>query len=146
MAAKASIFYTSWWFYGSKEKFDAADKSNLSKLQIGTYYQSLGKSNQEIAALNLKLIIGAQTPELLRGFDRLIVSPGISPKIPILQAARELGLPIQSEIDLALSSFGDSVRGAQLLDVNRRTLGPSFPEAGQTRCTPRLEVGLESAE
>lgn len=49
---KRLFFNTSWWFYGSKEKFDAADKSNLSKLQIGAYYQSLGKSNQEIAALS----------------------------------------------------------------------------------------------
>ena len=49
---KRLFFNTSWWFYGSKEKFDSADKSNLSKLQIGTYYQSLGKSNQEIAALS----------------------------------------------------------------------------------------------
>ncbi len=49
---KRLFFNTSWWFYGSKEKFDAADKSNLCQLQIGTYYQSLGKSNQEIAALS----------------------------------------------------------------------------------------------
>jgi LmbE family N-acetylglucosaminyl deacetylase len=49
---KRLFFNTSWWFYGSREKFDAADKTNLSKLQIGTYYQSLGKSNQEIAALS----------------------------------------------------------------------------------------------
>ena len=49
---KRLFFNTSWWFYGSKEKFDAADKSNLCKLKIGTYYQSLGKSNQEIAALS----------------------------------------------------------------------------------------------
>jgi len=49
---KRLFFNTSWWFYGSKEKFDAADKSNLSKLQIGNYYKSLGKSNQEIAALS----------------------------------------------------------------------------------------------
>ena len=49
---KRLFFNTSWWFYGSKEKFEAADKSNLVKLKIGTYYQSLGKSNQEIAALS----------------------------------------------------------------------------------------------
>jgi LmbE family N-acetylglucosaminyl deacetylase len=49
---KRLFFNTSWWFYGSKEKFDTADKTNLSKLQIGTYYQSIGKSNQEIAALS----------------------------------------------------------------------------------------------
>lgn len=45
-------YNTSWWFYGSKDKFDAADKSNLVNLSTGTYYQSLGKSNQEIAALS----------------------------------------------------------------------------------------------
>lgn len=47
------LYYnTSWWFYGSKEKFDAADKSNLVNLSTGTYYQNLGKSNQEIASLS----------------------------------------------------------------------------------------------
>ncbi len=49
---KRLFFNTSWWFYGSKEKFDAADKTNLINLKIGTYYESLGKSNQEIAALS----------------------------------------------------------------------------------------------
>jgi LmbE family N-acetylglucosaminyl deacetylase len=49
---KRQFFNTSWWFYGSKEKFDAADKTNLSSLQIGVYFPSIGKSNQEIAALS----------------------------------------------------------------------------------------------
>jgi len=49
---KRLFFNTSWWFYGSKEKFDAADKTNLVNLKIGAYYQSVGKSNQEIAALS----------------------------------------------------------------------------------------------
>jgi LmbE family N-acetylglucosaminyl deacetylase len=49
---KRLFFNTSWWFYGSKEKFDKADKSNLSQLQTGVYYASVGKSNQEIAALS----------------------------------------------------------------------------------------------
>jgi LmbE family N-acetylglucosaminyl deacetylase len=43
---------TSWWFYGSKEKFDKADKTNLTEIQTGVYYASVGKSNQEIAALS----------------------------------------------------------------------------------------------
>lgn len=50
--AKRLFFNTSWWFYGSKEKFDQADKSNLVALQTGVYYPSIGKSNQEIAALS----------------------------------------------------------------------------------------------
>lgn len=49
---KRVFFNTSWWFYGSKEKFEAADKSNLIRFQTGVYYNSLGKSNQEIAALS----------------------------------------------------------------------------------------------
>lgn len=49
---KREFFNPSWWYYGSKEKFDAADKTNLLSIQTGVYYQSLGKSNQEIAALS----------------------------------------------------------------------------------------------
>lgn len=49
---KRMYFNTSWWFYGSKEKFDTADKTNLVNLSSGTYYKSIGKSNQEIAALS----------------------------------------------------------------------------------------------
>ena len=50
--AKRIFFNTSWWFFGSKEKFEKADKSGLLNLKTGIYYQSLGKSNQEIAALS----------------------------------------------------------------------------------------------
>lgn len=49
---KRLFFNTSWWFYGSKEKFEAADKSKLLKIPTGTYYNLAGKSNQEIAALS----------------------------------------------------------------------------------------------
>lgn len=49
---KRVYFNTSWWFYGSKEKFEKADKSKLTALNIGVYYPAVGKSNQEIAALS----------------------------------------------------------------------------------------------
>lgn len=49
---KRIFFNTSWWFYGSQEKFDKADKSNHVALQTGVYYETIGKSNQEIAALS----------------------------------------------------------------------------------------------
>lgn len=49
---KRLFFNTSWWFYGSKENFEKADKTNLSQLPIGVYYENFGKSNQEIAALS----------------------------------------------------------------------------------------------
>ncbi|MFS4416859.1 PIG-L family deacetylase [Maribacter sp. 2307ULW6-5] len=58
------FFNTSWWFYGSREKFEEADKSNLLSVDTGTYYPMLGKSNNEIAAL-------ASSQHLCQGFGRL---------------------------------------------------------------------------
>lgn len=49
---KRLFFNTSWWFYGSREKFDQADKKNLVNFETGIYYPLFGKSNQEIAALS----------------------------------------------------------------------------------------------
>lgn len=44
------LFNTSWWFYGSRDKFEKADKSNLFSVDVGVYYPIKGKSNTEIAA------------------------------------------------------------------------------------------------
>jgi LmbE family N-acetylglucosaminyl deacetylase len=41
---------TSWWFYGSRENFEKADKTNLISVDAGPYYPILGISNGEIAA------------------------------------------------------------------------------------------------
>lgn len=49
---KRLFFNTSWWFYGSREKFETADKTNLVEVQTGNYYPALGLSNGEIASLS----------------------------------------------------------------------------------------------
>ncbi len=49
---KRLFFNTSWWFYGSTENFEKADKTNLLEVETGTYYSGLGLSNGEIAALS----------------------------------------------------------------------------------------------
>ena len=49
---KRIFFNTSWWFYGSQEAFDAADKSKLLAINSNVYYPLKGKSNNEIAALS----------------------------------------------------------------------------------------------
>lgn len=49
---KRLFFNTSWWFYGSEEKFKKANKSNFLSFDIGTYYPSKGLSNTEIASLS----------------------------------------------------------------------------------------------
>jgi len=49
---RRQFFNTSWWFYGSQEKFDDADKTNLLSIDTGIYFPSKGLSNPEIAALS----------------------------------------------------------------------------------------------
>ena len=49
---KRVFFNTSWWFYGSQEKFDAADKSAMAEITTGIYDPKSGLSNSEIAALS----------------------------------------------------------------------------------------------
>jgi LmbE family N-acetylglucosaminyl deacetylase len=49
---KRVFFNTSWWFYGSQEAFESADKSNLIALSTNVFYPLKGKSNNEIAALS----------------------------------------------------------------------------------------------
>jgi len=44
------FFNTSWWFYGSREKFAKADKSRMMSVDVGSYYPWFGKSNNEVAA------------------------------------------------------------------------------------------------
>jgi LmbE family N-acetylglucosaminyl deacetylase len=46
------FFNTSWWFYGSEEAFEKADKTNLIEINAGSFYNYLGMSNNEIAALS----------------------------------------------------------------------------------------------
>jgi LmbE family N-acetylglucosaminyl deacetylase len=43
-------FNLSWWFFGSRENFEKADKSNLVSMDLGVYYPLKGMSNPEIAA------------------------------------------------------------------------------------------------
>ena len=47
---RRQFFNTSWWFYGSRERFEKADKTNLLALEIGNYDALKGISNSEIAA------------------------------------------------------------------------------------------------
>ncbi len=52
---------TSWWFYGSRENFAKADKSNMIAVDAGVYFPTLGISNNEISAL-------ARSKHLSQGF------------------------------------------------------------------------------
>ncbi len=61
---KRLFFNTSWWFYGSREKFEKADKSAMMHMDVGVFYPSLGVSNNEIASW-------ASSQHLCQGFGRI---------------------------------------------------------------------------
>ena len=61
---KRIFFNTSWWFYGSEENFEKADKSNMITFDVGVYYPLKGLSNNEVAAI-------ASSQHLCQGFGRL---------------------------------------------------------------------------
>ena len=62
--AKTLYFNTHWWFYGSREKFEEVDKSNMISFDIGVYYPQKGLSNNEMASI-------ASSQHLSQGFGRL---------------------------------------------------------------------------
>ncbi|NER14036.1 LmbE family protein [Leptobacterium flavescens] len=61
---KRLFFNTGWWFYGSRENFDKADKTNLVSVDVGVYYPLKGLSNNEIASI-------ASSQHLCQGFGRV---------------------------------------------------------------------------
>ncbi len=61
---RRAFFNTTWWFYGSRENFEKADKSNMLKFDVGVFYPELGLSNNEIASM-------ASSQHLCQGFGRV---------------------------------------------------------------------------
>jgi len=61
---KRMFYNTSWWFYGSKEKFERADKSKMLSFDVGVYYPLKGLSNNEVASI-------ARSQHLCQGFGAL---------------------------------------------------------------------------
>jgi len=49
---KRQFYNTSWWAYGSRERFEAADKSNMIALESNPTDFILGRTNSEVAAVS----------------------------------------------------------------------------------------------
>ena len=49
----------------------------------------------------VEIKLGKQTEELLTGVDKIIVSPAVPIKIPVLKAAAQKNIPIVSEVEFA---------------------------------------------
>ncbi len=63
----------------------------------------------------------AEGTEVLEGVGRVVVSPGISPQEPVLEAAEAKGVPIISEVALGLELLDPGVRVVGITGTNGKT-------------------------
>lgn len=63
--------------------------------------EQLGKDFSALQSAGIMLALGNQQAELLRGVDYLVLSPGISIYSPLVAAAREQGITVMSEVEVA---------------------------------------------
>ena len=65
--------------------------------------------------------LGAGPDVLEGGFDRVVASPLVRPRNPVLAAAEERGVQILSEVALGLELLGPGVRVAAVTGTNGKT-------------------------
>ncbi|THD67525.1 LmbE family protein [Robertkochia marina] len=89
---KRIFFNTSWWFYGSEEKFLEANKENLLNFDIGKYFPSKGMSNNEMASI-------ASSQHLSQGWGRLTTRGSRNEYLEFLKGDKPQNNDIFSGID-----------------------------------------------
>lgn len=115
---KRLFFNTSWWFYGSREAFKKADKSNLMSFDIGEYYPDLGLSNSEIASQSRsqhKSQAFGNTPKRGKELEYLEIIKGDLPQSQNIFEGIDTswnrikgGQPIQNLVDTIINNFNFS--------------------------------------
>ncbi|MBI3002361.1 MAG: UDP-N-acetylmuramoyl-L-alanine--D-glutamate ligase [candidate division NC10 bacterium] len=66
--------------------------------------EALGVDLQALRRLGVRLETGGHRPETILGAELLVVSPGVDLRMPLLAKAREAGIPMLSEVELAYRS------------------------------------------
>ena len=56
---------------------------------------------EELRSSGIEVVLGPQTEELLVGVDYLIISPAVPIDIPLVTKARERGVEVMSEVEMA---------------------------------------------
>lgn len=61
----------------------------------------LTEAREALAGLPVTLELGVPEPASVSGYDLILLSPGVPPELPWLQAARRRGTPVMGELELA---------------------------------------------
>lgn len=70
-----------------------------------------------LESLGIPGVWGAHPESLLEGAEALVLSPGVSPGIPFVQAARSRGIPVLGELELAHRALRAQDPSARILAV-----------------------------
>ncbi len=95
----------------------------------------LSKEARELAGAGVELRAGDQTPALLAGVDLLVRSPGVPWEAPLIVAAREKGIEVVGELELAyrllVTERVVAVTGSNGKSTTTVLLGEIFRRAGE---------------
>jgi UDP-N-acetylmuramoylalanine--D-glutamate ligase len=67
------------------------------------------KTAEKLIAMGVKVKLGGHYPELFRGTDMIIVSPGVPHTLEHLKQARKRGIPVMGEIELACRFISEPI-------------------------------------
>ncbi len=108
--------------YGLGESGVAATKVLLQRSEdiLAADASDDERLRETLAELGVEGALGAG-PGILDGVDRVVVSPGVRPRDPVLRAAEERDVPIVSEVGLGLEMLGPGTRVAAVTGTNGKT-------------------------
>jgi len=127
--AKRLFFNTSWWFYGSQENFEKADKSNMLNLDTGVYYPMKGLSNNEIASL-------ASSQHLCQGFGRLLTRGSQDEYIELLKG--DLPKNQSSDVFEGINTTWSRVEGGEAVGKLLYSVEEDFDFINPSKHLPQL--------
>ncbi len=124
---RRAFFNTTWWFYGSRENFEKADKSNMLKFDVGVFYPELGLSNNEIASM-------ASSQHLCQGFGRVTTRGSQDEYVELLKG----DLPTTNNLFEGIDTTWSRVKGGAPIGEILYKIEKNFDFANPSKHIPEL--------
>ncbi len=121
------FFNTSWWFYGGREAFAKADKSNLVKIDVGTYYPGYGLSNTEISSLS-------RSQHKSQGFGNTGTRGSSDTYFELLRGT----MPSNNDIFQGIDTSWGRVKGSSKVAALLQSVEANFDTAHPEKSVPEL--------
>lgn len=120
---KRLFLNTSWWFYGSLERFyQEVDTTRLTLLDVGVYYPERGLSNNEIASL-------ASSQHRCQGFGRPMARGSEEEFLELLQGSKIAGRNLFEGIDTSWNRIPGGRAVGDILEKVEQQFNFQNPEA-----------------